>query len=77
MAIKARYWKQKKDPAGLMSDCWLASANGIRDGWPGCNWWLASTNGIQDGWPGCGWILVLGNDILHEWSSLNVVINYD
>jgi hypothetical protein len=31
---------------------WLASANGIRDGWLSYDWWLASANGIQDGWPG-------------------------
>jgi len=35
-------------------DCvrWLASTNGIRDGWPGYVWWLASANRIRDGWPG-------------------------
>jgi hypothetical protein len=43
---------------------WLASANSIRDGWPGCDCSLASTNGIRDGWPGYGWWLVSVNDIL-------------
>jgi hypothetical protein len=31
---------------------WLASANGIRDGWPGCDCWSISANGILSGWPG-------------------------
>jgi hypothetical protein len=33
---------------------WLASANGIWDGWLGCDWWLASANSIIREWP--GWI---------------------
>jgi hypothetical protein len=31
---------------------WLASANGIRDGWPGCVDDLASANSIRDEWHG-------------------------
>jgi hypothetical protein len=28
---------------------WLASANDIRDEWPGCDRWLASANSIREG----------------------------
>jgi hypothetical protein len=29
---------------------WLVSANGIRDGWLGCDCWSVSANGILSGW---------------------------
>jgi hypothetical protein len=45
------------------TNVWSALANGIRDGWSGCDWWLASANGIHDGWPGCVWWFALANGI--------------
>ena len=46
---------------------WLASANGIWDGWLSCDWWLASTNGSQDRWLGCIWWLASANGIRDGW----------
>jgi len=46
---------------------WSALANGIGDGWPGCDWWLDSVNGIHDGWPGCVWWFALANGIRGGW----------
>jgi len=64
--MKLGCWRMSNQLWNVDCDWWLASANGIRDGWPGCAWWLASVNGIQYGWPSYGWWLVLVNDILDE-----------
>ena len=40
------YWE-----GWLGCDCWLVSANSIRDGWSGCGWWLVLVNGILEGFP--------------------------
>ena len=51
--------------------CWLASVNGIRDGWLGCHHWLVSANGIWDRWPGCDEWLASANGIWNWWSGFD------
>ena len=65
--MKMGYWWMSNRLWNVDCDWWLASANGIWDGWPNCAWWLASANGIRDGWPGYDCWLASTNGIRDGW----------
>jgi len=61
--MKLGCWRMSNWLWNVDCDCWLALANGIRDGWSGCASWLALANGIQNEWQGYDCWLALANGI--------------